>query len=251
MRGGAIVVWLLYELEHTSRRGPRPPAHSNPLRRSLDMCSSPLPLLHTNIAVVFLYLCVLSGKLLYRHSVDWDPVTMHGLRPRPDCEVPITVPPLGTAGGYTWIELRWRCVRHYLFSCKASQRRCPDSTDLWADLQDVLLPEALAHKRVRLEFQVDSLNANSVRAHGIPWLLYPFPFLQGCPRVLLCGLLLPPLLSWLGLGVSLGASVADDAVPVGSRVFAAGLMHRSLSPLVLPPASRVAGRCPSFTVFWC
>jgi hypothetical protein len=61
----------------------------------------------------------------------------------------------------------------------------------------------------------------------------------------LCGLLLPPLLSWLGLKVSLGASVADDAVPVGLRVFAAGLMRRSLSPLVLLPASRVAVRCPS------
>jgi hypothetical protein len=37
--------------------------------------------------------------------------------------------------------------------------------------------------------------------------------------------------------------VADDAVPVGQREFASGLLHRSLRPLALPPASRVAGCC--------
>jgi hypothetical protein len=33
---------------------------------------------------------------------------------------------------YTLIELRWHCVQHHLFSCKASPRGCPDPTDLWA-----------------------------------------------------------------------------------------------------------------------
>jgi hypothetical protein len=35
---------------------------------------------------------------------------------------------------------------------------------------------------------------------------------------------------------------ADDAVPVGQREFASGLVHRSLRPLALPPVSCVAGR---------
>jgi hypothetical protein len=40
--------------------------------------------------------------------VDWDSVPVHGLCPWPNCEVPITVPPPGTAGGYTLIEHRRR-----------------------------------------------------------------------------------------------------------------------------------------------
>jgi hypothetical protein len=44
-----------------------------------------------------------------------------------------------------------------------------------------------------------------------------------------------------------GASVADAAVPAGERVLAAWLVHSCLSPLSLPPWSRVARRClPSF-----
>jgi hypothetical protein len=35
-----------------------------------------------------------------------------------------------------------------------------------------------------------------------------------------------------------------DVVPAGSCVFASGLLRRSLSALVLPTVSRVAGRCP-------
>jgi hypothetical protein len=40
------------------------------------------------------------------------------------------------------------------------------------------------------------------------------------------------------------ASVADDAVPAGSCVFASGLVRRSLSALALPSVSRVARRFP-------
>jgi hypothetical protein len=67
------------------------------------------------------------------------------------------------------------------------------------------------------------------------WLLDPFSFLQGCSRSrreAVCSFLL------------VGASVADDAVPAGSRVFASELWCRSLSAFALPPVSRVAGRCP-------
>jgi hypothetical protein len=46
------------------------------------MCSSPLPLLHSGNVVVFSFLCFLSGKLPYCHSVDWDlvpvPVCVRG-----------------------------------------------------------------------------------------------------------------------------------------------------------------------------
>jgi hypothetical protein len=73
----------------------------------------------------------------------------------------------------------------------------------------------------------------------MPWLLDPFSFLQGYPRY------------WRDAACSgiaayvflLGASVADDAVPAGLRVFASGLVCDSLSALALPPASSVAVRC--------
>jgi hypothetical protein len=107
----------------------------------------------------------------YCHSVDWDSVPVHGLCPRPNCEVPITMPPPGTAGGYTLIERRWRCVQHYLFSCKASPCGCPDPTDLWADLWDLLPYESPARDCVRLALHVDSFDADSVCPGS--WILSP------------------------------------------------------------------------------
>jgi hypothetical protein len=74
----------------------------------------------------------------------------------------------------------------------------------------------------------------------MPWLLDRFSFLQGCPRSqrdAVCFVMDAFVLL-------VGASVADDAVPAGSCVLASGLVRRSLSALALPPASRVAGRCP-------
>jgi hypothetical protein len=57
------------------------------------------------------------------------------------------------------------------------------------------------------------------------------------PLVPLCARFLPAIL--------VGASVTDAAVPAGERVLAAGLVHSCLSPLSMPPSSRVARRCPS------
>jgi hypothetical protein len=74
----------------------------------------------------------------------------------------------------------------------------------------------------------------------MPWLLNPFSFLQGCShsrRDAVCSVIAAFVLL-------VGASVADDIVPAGSRVFASGLVRRSLSALALPPVSLVAGRCP-------
>jgi hypothetical protein len=165
---------------------------------------------------------------------------VHGLCPRANCEVPITVPPPGTAGGYTSIERRWRCVQQYLFSCKASPRGCPDPTDLWVDLWDLLPHESPALERLRLSLHVDSFDADSVRALCMPCLLDPFTFLQGCScsrRDAVCSI-------FAAFVLLVGAGVTDDAVPTGSCVFASGLVRRSLSALALPPVSRVAGRCP-------
>jgi hypothetical protein len=159
---------------------------------------------------------------------------------RPNCEVPITVPPPGTAGGYTLIERRWRFVQHYLFRCKASPCGCPDPTDLWADLWDLLPHASPARERVRLALHVDSFDADSVRALCMPRLLDPFSFLQDCSRSrrdAVCSVV-------AALVLLVGASVADDVVPAGSCVFASRLVRRSLSALVLPPASRVARCCP-------
>jgi hypothetical protein len=185
------------------------------------MCSPPLSLLHSGNAVVFPFLCVLSGKLPYCHSVDWDSVPVHGLCLRPNCEVPITVSPPGTAGGYTLIERGWRCVQHYLFSCKASPRGYPDPTDLWADLWDLLPHESPAHESVRLALHVDSFDADSVRALCMSELLDPLSFLQSCfrsRRDAVCSVIAAFVLL-------VGASVADDVVPASSCVFASGFVR--------------------------
>jgi hypothetical protein len=164
--------------------------------------------LHTGAAVVFPFLCVLSGKLPYCHSVNWDSVPVHGLCPQPNCEVPITVPKHSAAGGSTLIERRWRCVQHSLFSCKASPRGCPDPIDLWADLWDLLPHDAPARERMRLGLHVDSFDADSVQAHCMPSLLEPFSFLQGCSRSrrdAVCSVI-------AAFVFLVGASVADDPV---------------------------------------
>jgi hypothetical protein len=76
----------------------------------------------------------------------------------------------------------------------------------------------------------------------MPWLLDPLYFLSACPcpvsvavfSILACYVIL------------VGASVADVAMPTGERVLAAGLVHSCFRPLLLPPSSRVARRCPPF-----
>jgi hypothetical protein len=198
-------------------RGPGPPVHINSLLRSLDLCSPPLPLLHSGAAVVFPFLCVLSGKVFFSHSVDWKSVFVQGLCPRPTCEVPVTVPLPETALGSTLPERQWCCVQHYLFSCKASPRGCPDPTDLWADLWDLLPHESPAREHVHLAL-VDSFCADSDRAHCMPWLLHCFSFLQGCSRSrrdAVCSVLAAFVLL-------VGASVVDDPLPAGACVFAWG-----------------------------
>jgi hypothetical protein len=136
------------------------------------------------------------------------------------------------------IERHWRCVQHYLFSCKASPCGSPDPTDLRVDLWNLLLHDSPARERVRLALHVGSFDADAVLAHCMPWLLDPFSLLQKCfrSRVMLFSVIAAFLLL-------VGASVADDVVPAGSCVFASGLVRGPLSALALPPVSRVAGRC--------
>jgi hypothetical protein len=62
-------------------------------------------------------LCVLSGR---------GSIPLHALSSQLNCAVPITMPPPRTAADYIVPEHRWRCVQHYLFSCKASLLGCPD-----------------------------------------------------------------------------------------------------------------------------
>jgi hypothetical protein len=67
-----------------------------------------------------------------------------------------------------------------------------------------------------------------------------------CPRSV-CAAVCSVLACYVFL---VGASVADAALPAGDCVFAAGLVDRCLSPLSLPPSSRVPRRClPSFRSF--
>jgi hypothetical protein len=144
------------------------------------------------------------------------------------------------------VERRWRCVQHFLFSCKASPPACPDPTDLWLDLLDLLSGDAVAVARVRQALHVDSFNPADVRRFCMPWLLDPFCFLPACSRSL-CAAVCSVLACYVRL---VGASVADAAVPDGVRVYAAGLVHSCLSSLSLPPSSHVAKCCPpSFCPF--
>jgi hypothetical protein len=149
-----------------------------------------------------------------------------------------SLPQRGTVGGA--IQRRWRCVQHYPFSCRTSPLGCPDPADLWAHLWDHLPPAAPARSHVRLALHVEPFDADSVRAHCVPWLMDPFSFLQGCPcsqRDAVCSVLAAFVLLVV-------ASVADATVPVGSPVLASGLVRHSLSALALLSASRVAGCCP-------
>jgi hypothetical protein len=79
-----------------------------------------------------------------------------------------------------------------------------------------------------------------ITQRGTAWLLDPFSFLQGCS----CSRRHAVRSDVAAFVLFVGASVADDAVPAGSRVFASGLVSRFLSALALPPVSRFAGRCP-------
>jgi hypothetical protein len=170
--------------------------------------------------LVFPFLCVLKGKLPYYNSVDWNPVPVHGLCPRPNCGAHHRAL-AWQRWGHTLIERRWHCVQHYLFSCKASPRGCPDPTDRWVDLWDLLPHELPARESVRLALHVGSFDANSFRALCMPWLLDPFSFLQGCCRSrrnAVC-------FSIVAFVLLVGASVGDDAVPAGSCVVAPGLVR--------------------------
>jgi hypothetical protein len=118
--------------------------------------------------------------------------------------------------------------------------------DLWLDLLDLLYGDTVAAARVRQALHVDSFSPTDVRRFCMPWLLDPFCFLSPFPRSV-CAAVCSVLACYVFL---VGTSVADAAVPAGERVFAAGLVHSCLSPLSLPPWSRVARRCPpSFRPF--
>jgi hypothetical protein len=73
----------------------------------------------------------------------------------------------------------------------------------------------------------------------IAWLLNPFSLQQVSPQNR-CDVVCSVPAAFVFL---IGASVADDAAPTGSRVILSALVCRSLSALTLPPVSPVAGRC--------
>jgi hypothetical protein len=128
-------------------------------------------------------------------------------------------------------------IKHYLFSCRASTPGCPDPVHLWAT----------CGTSCRLPRQLARMCAWHFMSIPLMWTLFacivcpaldPSSFLQGCPcsrRDAVCSVLAAFVLL-------VGASVA--AVPVGSCVFASGLVRCSLFALALPPASRVSGHCP-------
>jgi hypothetical protein len=85
------------------------------------------------------------------------------------------------SGGNTLLERRWRCVQHFLFSCKASPLGCPDPYDLWG------FPCPLRQWLAQTSFWRRTWNP-SIRipfSHCMPWVLDHFCVLQCTPvRVL-------------------------------------------------------------------
>jgi hypothetical protein len=69
---------------------------------------APLLCFSCTVALPLSFLCVLLSKLPLCYSVDWDCLPKHGLCPRPNCEVDITMPPPGTAEGYKLVERHGR-----------------------------------------------------------------------------------------------------------------------------------------------
>jgi hypothetical protein len=181
----------------TSKKRPRVTARERAeamsLRVRMYRMMGLLRCLHTGAPVAFPFLCVLSGKLPYCGSVNWDSVPVHGLCLQPNCEVPITVPKRSTAGVSTLIECRWRCVQHSLFSCKAFPRCCVDSIDLWADLWDLLPLEGLLASACVRGFMWTPLMQTRFPRTACPgsWIFFPAYWAVPAPGVMLCALLLP------------------------------------------------------------
>jgi hypothetical protein len=177
-----------------------------------------MPLLQFPTPLLFPFLCVLSDHIPFCHSVPWDSLPLHVLCPRSHCQVCVTRPPPSTATGYTFVERRWRCVKHYLFCCNASPPDCPDPTDLWLDLLDLLSGDAVAAARVRA-LHVDSSNPADVRRFCMPWLLDPPCFLSAFPCSF-CAAICSVIACYV---VVVGATVADintaayAAVPAGHQ----------------------------------
>jgi hypothetical protein len=142
---------------------------SNMLRRSWPACASDCP--HAEA----------SRRAHPSPSAVLFSVPVHGLCPRPICAIPVSVPPLGSSGGCTWIGRRWRYNDHHLLSCRASPHAYPALNNLWADLWRRLLNGAPARQCERLTIHVNFFHADSVRGQCMPWHLHDISFLQGCP----------------------------------------------------------------------
>jgi hypothetical protein len=123
---------------------------------------------------------------------------------------------------------------------KNSLLGCPDPTGIWAGLWDRSAScDNSASARVVLVLHVNSLDADSVRAYRMIWLLEPDPFLQGYLLSLAADMCY--VAAFAGL---VGTSVTAAAAQEGAFVFTSGLVHREISSLALSPALRVAGVAP-------
>jgi Reverse transcriptase (RNA-dependent DNA polymerase) len=214
-----------------SRRRAPAPQHINPLLDSVTIWPAPLPLLRLPPDVVYAFLTVQSCRLPFCHSVDWDALAPHGYCHRDGCEAHVHRVPAGCGGQYTETEQRWRCVQHYLFTCKAHPPSCPDPNHLWLDLLQLLPPGTVGHASLLQCRDVDSFDALSVRDTCVPWVLDPHVSLLGCSASVVedvCRI----VAAFLYL---IGASVSGTP---------AGPARRRVQSLRLPPWSRVA-RCSS------
>ena len=215
-----------------------PPEHLNPLQETLAIRQRPLQVLNYTPGIVFPFMCVRSAKLPFCHFVSWDNLHVHGLCHREKCEVDICLPPAGTSGVFKPIERQWRCVQHFLFSCKASPIGCPDPNDLWMDILQTLPSHAHARAAVHKSVHANPFCHKTVREVCVPWVLDPGAFLSDCPasvRAQVFSLVAAYILL-------IGAFVGKDVVSPAQSAPPVQLARSSLRDLSLPPWSRVVRR---------
>jgi hypothetical protein len=131
--------------------------------------------------------------------------------------------------------------------CKAFPPGCPDPTDLWLDLLDLLSCDAATAVWVHQVLHVDSFEPADVCRFCMPWLLDPFCLLSACPRSVcaaVCSVLACYVL-WLGLLLLMQPCLlVKTCLLLAWCAVACALSHccsRPVLPAVARPSFRLLG----------
>jgi hypothetical protein len=98
---------------------------------------------------------------------------VHGFCLRPGCAIPISVPPLGTAGGCTWIEPRGGMTSIICLAAKLPRMLIRPLMISGLTCGDFC---SMGHLLPGVNF----FHADFVRGQCMPWRLHDYSLLQGC-----------------------------------------------------------------------